>query len=425
MALVNFELIIWEVVLKLDQDLSQHLIFNEWQPSAVPPSTQEQELATLIGQLRLVLEQTIPDLDHRVSANREDLVRLGETVTALDERTMALRTDRKNVVTAQEATRQSFDRRLTRHRADIDGLKKKLSGDVDTPLSDLRVLHSQTKPLLTRLQTLAEGATPDPAAQERLERHAAAIFNMQTHLLGLTQLARTLEDNVGRRLRVAQSDPRRLTLSCGEYLDRLNATDSHLRAAINGFSGALQERDRVLNDKTFHPGFHTISLTELKKLSQQGFLPPEFKDLGTKYAALYARANTAELQDLLRDVVFIAAQYPEMVLKALQNVFDGMYVTIDQDLLEQFAHDINFFFHSMLGLDCKMIPDGNTGVTHSIPSSHAPLTYVMGVTTAGRPVPDLQFTTFASGFSFVDTLNNQPLSSLRPPAIKVLQDHDE
>lgn len=396
-------------------------------PSApsVAPTTQEQELTTLISQLRLVLEQTIPGLDHRVSANREELVRLSQATTTLDERATQLRTDRKGIVAAQEATRQSFDRRLTRHRVDIDGLKKKLSGDVDTPLADLRLLHSQTKPLLERLQALTAGATPDPAAQEKLERHAAAIFNMQTHLLSLTQLARTLEDNVGRRLRVAQSDPRRLTLSCGEYLDRLNATDNHLRALINGFSGALQERDRVLNDPTFVPGFHVISLTELKKLSKQGFLPPEFKNLGARYADLYTRKDPQGLQDLLRDVVFIAAQYPEMVLKALQHVFDGMYITIDQDLLEHFASDINFFFHSMLGLDCKVIPDGNTAATQSIPSSHAPLTYVMGVTTAGRPVPDLQFTTFASGFSFVDTVNNQPLSSLRPPAIRVLQDHDE
>lgn len=393
-------------------------------PSA-PLTPQEQELTALIGKLRLVLEQTLPDLDRRISTNRGDLVRLSQETTALDAKTTQLRTDRKATVAAQEVTRQNFDTRLNRHRTDINGLKKNLSGDIDTPLATLRTLHAQSKPLLQRLQALAQEATPDAEIQEKIDRHSSAIVGMQGHVMGLLQTARTLEDNVGRRLQVAQSDPRKLTLSCGEFIDKLNTTDGHLRAVISGFFGALMQHDRVVNDKNYHPNFHVVDPLELKKLGKEGFLPPEFKVLSARYAALYARANTGDLQSLLKEVVFMAAQYPEMVLHELQRILGGTYVSIDQDLLEQFANDMNFFFHSSLGLDCKLIPDGDAKIVHTIPSSHAPLTYVMGVPTAGRPAPDLRYTTFASGFSFTDTIGNRSLTSSRPPTIKVSQDHDE
>lgn len=383
---------------------------------------QEQELAALVSQLRMALQQTLPDLDRRVNANRQSLLTLNQKTTALDLQITGLRADRKVAAVEQEKIRTSFDRRLARHRGDIDGLKKNLSADIHSPLGELRDLHAKTKPLLAQLQSLAASATPSQKATENIATHSAAILGLQGHLMALLRLAKTLEDNVGRRLQVAQSDPRKLTLSCGEYIDKLNTIDGHWRAVISGFSNTLIQRDRVVTDVNFHPDFHVVNATELKALGQKGFLPPVFKDFSKQYAALYAGGKSHDLQELLKDVVLVAAQYPEMVLKELQRVLGGVYVTIDQDLLVQFSDDVSFLMRDTLALDCKMVPDGDTSYVHKIPSSHAPMTYAMGVPCNGKSAPDLSYTTFSSGFSFTDSIGSRTFSPLRPPAIKVSLD---
>jgi hypothetical protein len=97
---------------------------------------------------------------------------------------------------------------------------------------------------------LAEAATPDQETTARIDTHSSAILKTQQHLLHLRDLASKFENNVGRRLQVAQSDPRKLTISCGDFIDKLTKTDGHWKSAITGFCrGLLQHDSRIFTDK--------------------------------------------------------------------------------------------------------------------------------------------------------------------------------
>ncbi len=341
--------------------------------------TQEQELTELIAQLRQALGATIPELGARVDGQDKDISTL---------------------------------------RSQLD------TGELPALLTSLREIHAASRPLMDRLRDLAEAATPDQETTARIDTHSSAILKTQQHLLHLRDLASKFENNVGRRLQVAQSDPRKLTISCGDFIDKLTKTDGHWKSAITGFClGLLQHDSRILTDKNIHLNFPVVDIKELQKLGTHGFLPADFSKLKKQYETLSSGADPEKLQMLLKDVVFIGAEYPQMVLQELQRVLGGAYLTIDQGLLNQFAQDLTFLFHEVTAFECSAIPDGDTNRIRTIPSSYAPMPYVMGVDRPDNPAPDLKYAVLPSGLSFIDATNGSYLfPSSRPPAIKVALD---
>ncbi len=345
---------------------------------------------------------------------------LGQTAEALSPREQELTHIIQQLRTDVQTTLEAQGQDIARIKSELD------IGRLEVALSSLRDTHAQSMPLMHQLQILADAATPDQATMGRVETHSSAIIHIQTHLLQLRDLALKLEDQVGRRLHLSQSDPRRLTDSCRRFFDNLISLDNNWKSAIASFCKALSQQDqRIFSDKHLRSTFTIVDFEALQHCGKKGFLPAEFPELQGQYAAMQLKSDPHGLQDVLQSIIFMAAQYPEIAQEELQRILGGAYVTIDQGLLNQFALDLSSLFHTA-GLDCTVVPDGNPNSIRHIPSSYAPMPYVMGVDRPGNPAPkaeDLEHTIFFSGLSFTDSQGSRYLFASRPPAIRISQDH--
>lgn len=386
----------------------------------------EAAIADITIQLRTLLKSTIPAFDGRVSRHRGEIERLKGRATQLTDDLTRTRHERRSAIANQQGTRTAMEGRLNRHRGDIEGLKNKKGVDassVDPLLAELRELHSGVSPIMHDLKILADAATDDQKKLARVDTHAGAISNLQRHLLDLQHRAGVLENRVGQRLRLAQTDPRLLLDSCQDHIATLGSKDVQWRRLFADFHRALSERDRVISTK-LTVDFPVVSMASLEAISRLGFLAHEYAEIVAQYGHVSSRGGVREHQELLAQLVLIASRYPEDVWNQLKEIFQGVYVTIDQDLLAEFSANINSFLRDTIGPDYMVAIAGDPNQIHHIPASHAPMRYVLNVPLPERSMAPKYKHFFPSGFVFYAPDDDRHTVRPCPPGIRIIHEDD-
>ncbi len=158
------------------------------------------------------------------------------------------------------------------------------------------------------------------------------------------------------------------------------------------------------------PTFYTIDVQELANFAKNGFLANGYSSIKIGVAQFGKRYHPTTLQELTLQLRTIKTSLPASICSKLNEIFSGVYVTLDQESLTRFARDITSALRDLAGEGYSFEPAGDMDHIINIADHVAPMIQVIPYTPSEEPLLN-------SGFSL--TSPHTDSSPALPPKFRI------